>query len=172
MFDELISPLLTTVWGRRASLTAFIAMIVILVITVIATIISWHADANILQNATLVQLKLEPSNSEERLIPDISTWHLFGANTSGSEVLPITSLQLHLMGVYQATPQQLSTVIISEENQPGKVYRVGDRLAVSGVKVYSISQDGVILENGGRLEKLLLNRSPLPFKGMPDPLLK
>ena len=87
-----------------------------------------------------------------------------------SAILPVTSLQIRLIGVIKSTPDTFSRVIISESNQPGKIYSVGDSLPSSGVKIYAITAEGVILDNSGRLEKLPLQRTPLMFQGMPKSL--
>ena len=97
---------------------------------------------------------------------------MFGnAAKTDTSILPITSLQLRLIGIVHAVPENKSSVMISEANQIGKVYLVGDTLPV-GVKVDAITEDGVILENAGRLEKLPLQRMPISFQRMPDKLLR
>ncbi|EKD73605.1 MAG: hypothetical protein ACD_45C00253G0003 [uncultured bacterium] len=171
MMDELLSPLLTTIWGRRAGLCALIGMSFLLFITLLMTVFSWWSDSRLAQLA-VKQNKNDVGLSHQlaTLIADIPNWHLLGFSAE-ADFLPITSLQIRLVGVIKATPDHLSRVMISELNQPGKLYQVGDTLPSSGVKIYAITQDGVILENSGRLEKLSLQRTPLQFQGMPKSLL-
>lgn len=169
MLDELISPLLTAPWSRRAGLGVFLAMVVLTFVTFVHSIFTWHNDLK-LAHTTTAHYSDTSSSQLAQLIEKIPEWHLFGKYGAASAILPITSLQIRLVGVIKATPEKDSRVLISESNQPAKVYRVGDTLPGSGVKIYAITTEGVVLNNSGRLEKLPLPRTPLLFQGMPKPL--
>lgn len=94
-------------------------------------------------------------------------WHLFGIPASGdTATLPQTHLQLELSGLMvEGESGSVSMAIISTSpGQPGQVFRVGDTLPSSEVRVYAITHDGVVLENGGHFERLNLQRPPLQFK--------
>lgn len=173
MFDELLSPLLTTTWGRRTSLGAMILMAVLIFATFIDMIMTWRSDFNITQTApNSMSHNNDTINETAKLIALIPERHLFGKYgiVEEASLLPVTSLQIHLVGVIKANPAKLSRVIISESSAPAKVYQVGDKLPSTGVKIYAITPDGVILDNSGRLEKLPLLRTQLEFQGMPKPL--
>lgn len=172
MFDEIIAPLFTTEWGRRAGWGTMIAMLILLVYMIFCTVNTWREDYIIAHAEHRVSNKSLSADDMTKLVAEIPQKHIFGQSgvTDNGGVVPITSLQLRLVGVIKSEPEEYSSVIISEAGKPGKVYRVGDTLS-SGVKVHSIAEDGVILENGGRLEKLPLQRPPLMFQGMPKPLL-
>ncbi len=171
MIDELLSPLLTTTWGRRAGLGVTIVMALFVFITFVGMIFSWKNDIQLTQTEPLHENRMEAGDQLSKLIAQIPERHLFGKyGVLESAFLPVTSLQIHLIGVIKATPEKFSRVIISESNQPGKIYQVGDRLPSSGVKIYAITQDGVILDNAGQYEKLPLSRTQLEFQGMPKPL--
>ncbi len=173
MVEEILSPLFTTEWGRRAGLGVVIIAGFLLFITIIQSLFTWHADFILSRSATVSSAANKHNeNDVGQLIAHIPDRHLFGRQgiVEKGDVLPITSLQLHLMGVIKAVPETLSRVIISEHGQPGKVYQIGDTLP-SGVTIEAITKDGVILENGGRLEKLPLPRLPLNFQGMPKSLI-
>ncbi|EKD54036.1 MAG: hypothetical protein ACD_60C00128G0012 [uncultured bacterium] len=169
MLDELLSPLFTMHGSRRLGLSLLGIMLLVLIITFSMTLVSWWSDAR-LTKVSVKQNKndLQSDQKLTSLVAQIPEWHLYGV---AEQVVPITSLQIRLVGVIKASSDSLSRVIISELNQPGKLYQVGDILPSSGVKIYAITQDGVILENGGRLEKLPLQRTPLQFQGMPKSLL-
>lgn len=172
MFNDRILPFLTSVWGQRLSWGMLTLVSLLFLNTLIKSPLSWYSD-NKLGKAKVVAMELPslPTQSSD-LIQQIPAWHLFGnAAKSDTSVLPITSLQLRLIGIVHAVPENKSSVMISEANQVGKVYLVGDMLPV-GVKVDAITEDGVILENAGRLEKLPLQRQPLSFQRMPDKLLR
>lgn len=165
-------PFLTSPWGRRLCWTMFAISSLLFLTTLIKVPLTWYADIRLIQAQPLAAAAL-PIHQEKRpdLIQQIPEWHLFGSSAKSTDTttLPITSLQLRLIGVVQAIPHKKSSVIISEANQSGKIYLVGDTLPV-GVKVNAITEDGVILENAGRLEKLPLQRQPLSFQGMPKKL--
>ena len=92
--------------------------------------------------------------------------HLFGMRLmQGAGTLPQTHLQLELTGIMGATPASESRAVISVvRGQPGQIYRVGDTLPSLGVRVHAITQEAVVLENGGHVERLMLERSPLRFE--------
>lgn len=173
MFDELLSPLLTTVWGRRAGLSLLVIMLILVLVTVIQTVVTWHSDDRLAHSYAKPKGHFLQENDQlSKLIIQLPEWHLFGKYgvVEQSAILPVTSLQIRLVGVIKSTPEKYSRVIISESNQPGKVYSVGDTLPSSGVKIYAITEEGVVLNNSGRLEKLPLQRTPLQFQGMPKSL--
>lgn len=173
MFDELLSPLLTTIWGRRAGIGLLVLMVILTLVMVIQTLVTWHSDYRLVQSsANSNGHSLQANDRLAKLITQLPDWHLFGKYgvVEQSAILPVTSLQIRLVGVIKSTPEKFSRVIISESNQPGKVYSIGDTLSSSGVKIYAITAEGVVLDNSGRLEKLPLPRAPLMFQGMPKSL--
>ncbi len=168
MFEEWITPLLTTRWGHRTGIAVLATLSLFFSILFIQMIWQWHADWQ-LDAAPLKQQQVSTTNQLADLINDIPAWHLYGQYglLAKSAILPVTSLQIKLIGVIKATPNSQSRVIISEENGMGKVYKIGDVLPTSGVRVYAITDEGVILDNSGRLETLPLQRKPLQFQGKP-----
>lgn len=173
MLDEMILPLFTSSWGRRLGWGVLAAVCLLLLVTLIKMPLTWYADnklgkAPVIAAIDLPVLQVQSSD----LIKQVPGWHLFGnaAKSADTSYLPVTSLQLRLIGIVQAYPENKSSVIISEAGQPGKVYLVGDTLPV-GVKIDAITGDGVILQNAGHLEKLPLQRQTLSFQGMPKALL-
>lgn len=172
MMEEFVIPFLTGLWGRRLCWAALIVACLLLLMVLIKTPLTWYADSKLINIATnTTELPLAQTQSSS-LIQELPNWHLFGnaAKPTDTSILPITSLQLSLIGVVHAVPENKSSVMISEAGKIGKVYLVGDMLPM-GVKVGAIIADGVILENAGRMEKLPLQRQPLSFQGMPKKLL-
>lgn len=167
MLNEIIAPLFTTEWGQRAGWAVLICAALLFTGTFFQTLYNWHDDVVIIKTHPHSAKTTLGDEAVMQMIQQIPDQHLFGSN----QALPITSLQIRLVGVIKAVPEALSHVIISEEGKPGKVYQVGDTLPSSGVKIHSITQDGVVLENDGHLEKLPLQRTPLQFQGEPKPLL-
>lgn len=165
MLDEVLSPLFTTTWGKKAAQVAVGITGALFLLVFFELFFLWYADATLLKKSSSMALpKVKTSENITQLISAIPKQHLFGnALIASSSTLPVTSLQLRLIGVIKTKPDKYSRVIISEANQPGKVYGIGDVLS-SGVTVYGIVDDGVILESSGRLEKLPLPRPPLLFR--------
>ena len=173
MWDELVAPLLITPWGRRAGLGVMVLMAILIFFTFIMMIINLRNDIKLSFATKTTSRSIDSTNETAKLIAQIPERHLFGKYgiVEDSSLLPVTSLQIHLVGVIKATPEKFSKVIISESSQPAKVYQVGDKLPSTGVKIYAITSDGVILDNSGRMEKLPLQRTQLQFQGMPKPLM-
>jgi hypothetical protein len=168
-FGDMFEPLFATEWGRRASWGALGLFALLLLIVIIQTLGTWYDD---------VRISRMSMHSSRAVTDNMSQWimqipdeHLFGKlGVTDQGAIPITSLQLRLVGVIKSDPENFSRVIISESGQLPKVYGIGDSLP-SGISINAITADGVILENGGHLEKLPLQRPPLVFQGMPQPLL-
>lgn len=171
MFQEITTPLFTTTWGHRAAWGALVCFVGLSLYAGFDDVMTWREDWQAVQTKPTVDVKLPATDETAKQIAALPDYHLFGGAPEQSAILPITSLQLRLVGVIQAEPERFSRVIISEEGKPGVVYQVGDTLS-SGVKVHQIVKDGVVLDNSGRLEKLPLQRTPLQFQGMPKPLLE
>ena len=167
-FEDMLTPLFTTDWGKRASLGVLILFGVLFIASLVSTVISWDEDFFLGRSAAVSQD--HSADAVTAAILQIPNEHLFGdATISDQGYVPITSLQLHLVGVLKSADENQSHVIISEAGAAGKVYAIGDSLP-SGIRVYAINDEGVILDNGGHLEKLPLARSRLTFQGMPKPL--
>lgn len=168
LFEERVIPLLHSEKGRYLSIATLVVMSVIFLITLTETFMSWRSDFTISQTPPPVTRTDDAGEVALQLITHIPEQHLFG-QSADDDFLPITSLQLHLTGIVQVPESHLSRAIISEAGQPGKIFSIGDALT-SGIKIYSINPDNVVLEHVGRLEKLPLSRPKLLFQELPKPL--
>jgi len=102
----------------------------------------------------------DTSNLSKDIAGTLSEAHLFGTSPlKEAATLPITSLPMQLTGIIKGVKvnAKSSKVIISIEGRPGKLYQTGDTLP-SGVIVHKITNQEVIFDNGGHLEKLSLPR--------------
>lgn len=158
-----------TQWGRRLGTGALITASVLLVLILLNALSIFYHDYKLI-TAPVVPKTTVLSQNQTNMVAKLPELHLFGKPGTVSQILPITSLQLKLVGVVKAVPDRYSRVIISEGGKPGQVYQIGDTLS-SGVRIHGITKEGVILENGGRLEKLPLQRTPVLFQGPPKGLL-
>lgn len=173
MFDEIIAPLFSTRWGRRAGWGVMFGAALLILYTFSGMVANWQSDWVISRNHKSIANSAPVTDEVAKLIAQIPEQHLFGKQTLlvQNAILPITSLQLRLIGVIKTIPEKLSRVIISERGGNGKVFHLNESLS-SGVTVHAIANDSVVLENGGRLEKLPLQRPPLTFLGMPKSFLQ
>lgn len=127
-------------------------------ITFIAMLPVWWGDLRLAFSSESGTVAL-PEEDVFSLIPKA---HLFGYYPpSFSAGVPKTSARLKLTGIIQMNNNlspQVSKALIAEENKIGRVYQEGDILP-GGIKVARIDLDAVILDNGGHLEQLPLQRT-------------
>jgi type II secretory pathway component PulC len=166
--SEMFAPFFLSERSRYVGMAVFAVVALLLVYTVITALSGWYGDFKT-PPATPADTHLASMNTELQLITDLPKQHLFGAAEGDDAFLPITSLQLRLIGISKDTNDKFSRVIVAEGDQPGKVYAIGDSL-LSGIAINAINDDGIVLEHSGRLEKLLLTREPLSFKEAPKTL--
>lgn len=166
MFEELVAPFLFSERGRQLGMAVLALAALLVLFTTFSMIYAWHDDFNLAHQKPASEHIATGVDAESQLIAQIPTQHLFG---SDEDFLPITSLQLHLTGILTAGGTSEAKVIISQSGQRGKIYTLGDAIA-SGIKINAINEDGVVLEHGGKLEKLPLTRIPLEFQSAPKKL--
>lgn len=123
----------------------------------------WYADWKLAHVAIAKVERLSVADDKAIFIATLPNMHLFGQSDM---TVPITNLRLQVTGIVKRLEEkdnEFSKAYISIADQPSKIYQIGDSLPY-GVKVHAITPDAVILENDGRLEKLLLPREKLLFK--------
>ena len=123
---------------------------------------SWRSDWQLAHHKTspVALLKSQPDDQVAQ-VNALPLRHLFGQAIHSVGNMPLTNLQLHLTGIVHGYAESKAYIAIA--SQPGKIYRTGDRLS-DGAKIYAITDDTVVLQNDGRLEKITLARHPLEFK--------
>ena len=128
------------------------------------TAYTWHQDWQI-SHAPLPAYRLPKQANKALLIENLPQAHLFGQGLTPMGEMPITNLQLRVMGISKGVDENstASKALIAIAGGQSKVYQIGDSLP-DGVKIYAIAADAVVLENAGRLEKLPLPRETLVFK--------
>ncbi len=155
----------------RIAMMALLLSSSVLVMTTIAAINAWQNDAKLTHTPSLSTTL----SDREKLLASAKTIvnsHLFGISKTAvlTDELPITSLPLTLVGVMQSVPaNQSSAVIATDRNDPGKLYRIDDMLP-GEARLISITQNGIVLETQGHLERLPLRRPSVSFQGSPTPL--
>ena len=155
---------------HQKTISAIVAAVITTVgIALCYVIWQWHSDWQIAHQPLAVQ-EDQSDREAEILVASLPDTHLFGKSLTAGNV-PISNLQFRVTGIAKVdhpTGKNVSKVYISVAGQPSKIYEIGDTLPY-GVKVYDITDDTVILENDGHLEKLPLPRSSLEFKPPYDP---
>lgn len=140
-----------------------IAMLVIA--TLGFSIWHWVDDWTLTRQNTAALPIIAKVDQANEVISGIPGYHIFGKPINQ---MPITNLQMSVTGIVKVATQSglTSKAYLSIDGAPGKIYKLGDVLP-NGVKIYSISDDAVILENDGEFEKLPLPREKLKFKSKP-----
>lgn len=89
-------------------------------------------------------------------LPNIADLHLFGIYNESTTDLPITQLQLSLVGtiVMMHAPNE-SRALIAAPSGPTKVYQVGSTVP-GNATVSHIEKNYVVLNSNGGLQKLML----------------
>ncbi len=151
-WHELFSPLWTSVNGQRASRIALVAVAVLFTLTVLTELWSLRATGDTVDASVIVAV---PHATAAQQVDNAAVGRLFGRAATH---LPITQLQLQLTGIMQTGDGKASQAIIAQPDQPDQILHVGDSVGTTGVKLYAINQDNVVLENGGQLETLVLQR--------------
>lgn len=134
-------------------------------LTLLIALWQWHSDWKLSHSKVAAPIITDASETAN-LIAALPSAHLFGKSFADGGDMPISNLQLKVTGIMKANDENgndVSKATISMGGEPSKIYQKGDTLPY-GVKVYDITNDAVVLENDGHLEKLLLPRQPLQFK--------
>ena len=112
-------------------------------------------------SSVLVEAVSTPSVVE--IANDASQQNIFGKAGEVKKVreprtpaeTPVTNLNLKLVGVYMANPADRAIAIISANNKPEEVYRVGETITGRAV-LKEVLQNEVVIDNGGRSERVKL----------------
>lgn len=144
-----------------------IAMLLLVVVTLMLSIAAWRSDWQLTHQA-ITPLAMISINQQAALIEELPDLHVFGQPPQAMSDVPISSLELHVTGIVKSAQDKgaASKAYISISNQPSKIFHIGDTISY-GVKLYDITDDAVVLENNGKLEKLSLQRRQLEFKPRP-----
>lgn len=141
---------------------ASLAMVAFILLLLSYNIIAWIQDLRLINEPLPPAIVINTLNK----VGAIPEAHLFGKALGPGDV-PISDLELTVTGIVKTENQHddsiTSKAYLSLSGQPSKIYRVGDELPY-GVKIVEITHDAVILDNGGRIEKLPLPRKKLIFK--------
>jgi general secretion pathway protein C len=148
--------------NQRHIMAIAIALSIIVFMTFCYDLSSWYWDWKLAHQTITAKVNMDDSSA--RMLARIPDQHLFGLSATGD--MPITNLQLRVTGIAReanAQGENISRAYVSIAGAPSRIFQVGQSLP-DGVKINDITPDTVILENGGKLEKLPLPREKLQFK--------
>lgn len=140
------------------------ALVVLMGITFFYAARQWYDDWSLTHHISIIPPKIKTDRAGH-IIAALPNDHLFGKSFAKIGEVPTTNLSLSVTGIVKIEPEgnRVSKAYISLSGQPSKIYQKGDTLP-SGVKIYDITTNAVILDNHGQLEKLPLPREKLQFK--------
>ena len=112
---------------------------------------------------TSVEIEAASTPSVIEIANDASQQNIFGkagkkepiVRTPVKEEEKDTDLNLKLVGVYMASPADRAIAIISANNKPEEVFRVGEAI-IGRATLIEVRQEEVVIENGGRRELVKL----------------
>jgi type II secretory pathway component PulC len=148
---------------------ANLSLLLLIILTLTFNIQAWRQDWQ-LTHKVVSPLTMTALNQDKALIDQLPDLHVFGKPMQAVSDVPVSNLELHVTGIAKSTAKDktgISSAYISISNQPSKIFHVGD-VVYAGVKLYDISDDAVVLQNNGKLEKLPLKRTKLEFKPRPS----
>lgn len=144
-----------------------IAFLVVICFTLFNALTAWWHDFSLIYKKNDNNAFILPvTNDTTNIITAIPDEHLFGQSFTQTGDVPISSLALQVTGIVKVNDddhREVSKAYISMGGNRSKIYQAGDTLE-NNIKIYGITQNSVILENKGQLEKLPLPREPLQFK--------
>ena len=142
--------------------------LLVLVILYLLVQLGWSIWASLQPRAAINIATVAENKNKDSItvlnVRQLMAINLFGDNkTSNTKVVnsneldaPVTRLKLKLRGVYSAEDQTLAGAMIEAQNKQD-VYRIGAKLpGASGLKLYKIMSDRVIMSRGGKFETLLI----------------
>lgn len=98
----------------------------------------------------------------------ITQHHLFGEYLEHTLATSPAPSNLSLQAIfYSKNPAAKSSALISDNNEPGKLYYLSDTLP-NGIKIQNILADKVLLSDGGKLQTLELPIPRLEFAPPPE----
>ena len=109
---------------------------------------------------------LPPQNNPSYQLPRILNAKLFGAPAKAKPVVvqavvPKTQLSLQLHGMVGSDDPNLARALISIGGKLPRSFGVGEAITQTDATIHRIEKDQVLLDRGGQLERLTLNRKQL-----------
>lgn len=157
---------LTTI-GQRVGvnrLTTAVNMFLVVMLAYSLASLTWMLVPAVTPDTNLPQINNEAAASKttkkDYSVQDIVRWHIFGKDepvqvAPRPEVMPETTLNLTLRGVFASADEGVARAIIADPSGNENFYGVGSQLP-GNATLTEIHPDRIVLSRGGRYETLRL----------------
>lgn len=149
---------------KRTSLICAVIISMMLIITVFSFLSIFNGPSK--KTSSSIELSTALKKTENYNIPQ---HHLFGEFQETVPSIPSTApSNFALQAIFYAeNPVLKSSILISVNNDPGKLYYINDVLP-NGARIQNILADKVIINHGGKLQTLELPIPKLEFAAPPE----
>lgn len=160
-------------WWRAAPL--WISVVLVVLVAKSASELTWLIfapdDVSVSGRQQMRSGQMAPSAARQPRLRTVANLHLFGTAskkpvTTAPIDAPKTGLKLTLRGVFAASEAEKAMALIADARGKEKVYKKSEMI-FSGVTLYEIYPDKVILERSGSFETLSLPRDKLSTTSRP-----
>ncbi len=163
LITQLNNPLVLQQINQR--LAAVVSLLLVVACAWLLVEITWMFFPQDDQALTAVQQKTQPhlnKQNQQNSFNKLTSANVFGVSDKAvvqkQTNVPETRLNLTLKGVLAAIPMKMASAIIAQgKNGKEDIYGIGDKLP-GGVVIKEIYPEHVVLERGGRLETLKLQK--------------
>ncbi len=163
LITQLNNPLVLQQLNRR--LAAIVSLLLVVACAWLLVEITWIFFPQDEAMLSAVQQKTQPhinKQNQQNNFNKLTSANVFGVSDRAlaqkQTNVPETRLNLTLKGVLAATPMKMATAIIAQgKNGKEEVYGIGDKMP-GGVIIKEIYPQHVVLERGGLLETLKLQK--------------
>ncbi len=163
LITQLNNPLVLQQLNQR--LAAIVSLLLVVACAWLLVEITWLFFPQGDDTSSALQQKVQPrinKQNQQNNFNKLTTANIFGVSDRAvmqkQTVVPETRLNLTLKGVLSATSMDMASAIIAQ-GKKGKeeIYGIGDKMP-GGVIIKEIHPEHVVLERGGRLETLKLQK--------------
>ena len=163
LITQLNNPLVLQQLNQR--LAAIVSLLLVVACAWLLVEITWLFFPQGDDTSSALQQKAQPrinKQNQQNNFNKLTTANIFGVSDRAvmqkQTVVPETRLNLTLKGVLSATSMEMASAIIAQ-GKKGKeeIYGIGDKMP-GGVIIKEIHPEHVVLERGGRLETLKLQK--------------
>ena len=163
LITQLNNPLVLQQLNRR--LAAIVSLLLVVACAWLLVEITWLFFPQGDDTSSALQQKTQPrinKQNQQNNFNKLTTANIFGVSDRAvmqkQTVVPETRLNLTLKGVLAATSMKMASAIIAQgKNGKEEIYGIGDKMP-GGVIIKEIHPEHVVLERGGRLETLKLQK--------------
>jgi len=163
LITQLNNPLVLQQLNQR--LATIVSLLLVVACAWLLVEVTWMFFPQGEETSSAMQQKIQPhinKQNQQNNFNKLTSANIFGVSDKAAVQrqtdVPETRLNLTLKGVLAATPMKMATAIIAKgKNGKEDIYGIGDKMP-DGVIIKGIYPEHVVLERGGRLETLKLQK--------------